>query len=112
MEESLSVLYSRIYVPAAVRREQRKGRARRRLNRLFQGGLYERCRAEDQTRADLLSLEGLGPGESEAIVQAQEMGVPVILTADRRARRFARLHGLRTFGFRDIESSLRTFLQP
>jgi len=107
LERKISLLFSKIYVPMGVKREQVKQRRRRRLANLFRSGIFHRCKAQDQVRVDLLALGKLGQGESEAIVQAQELGIEVILTNDKKAQKMARLHNLTVLSFQDVLQAVR-----
>ncbi len=106
-ERKISLLFSKVYVPMGVKREQVKQRRRRRLANLFRSGIFYRCKAQDQVRVDLLVLGKLGQGESEAIVQAQELGIEVILTNDKKAQKMARLHNLTVLSFQDVLRAVR-----
>jgi len=109
IEEALSVLYSTVYIPGAVKKEQKKHRARSRVNRLLRGKLFRRCSVEDKVAVELLSYENLGAGEAQAIIQAREKGIEVILTNDGKAKKFAKRHGLKAVQIGDIEESLSLY---
>ncbi len=102
LEKRLSVLFSKIYVPMDVKGEQIKQRRRRRLARLFRSGVFHKCSASDQTNVFLLRQQKLGKGESEAIIQAQEMNIEVFLTNDKRAKRIAARYNLGVLSYQDI----------
>lgn len=107
LERKLSLLFSKVYVPMDVKREQVKQRRRRRLANLFRSGIFHRCKARDQVRVDLLVLGKLDRGESEAIVQAQELNIEAILTNDKKAQKMARLHNVTVLSFQDILQAIR-----
>jgi predicted nucleic acid-binding protein len=82
----LSVLFSRVLVPKAVRNELSKLRATRdRLQSIFSTyGFFQRCDGYDQGTVDFLLAERarLGVkdrGEVEAVVQASQFGATVIV---------------------------------
>ena len=94
----LANFFDRVYVPRAVQRElNRKGRFRYRLNRLYSTGLFERCATADVTNVRLLQAE-LDPGESEALIQAQEKQAYAFIGDDRRARLISERMGRRSIG--------------
>lgn len=107
--EKLSLLFTAIYVPMAVKREQKQRRRRYNLRRLFASGLFKRCKVLDEHRVQLLLMgpPKLQPGESEAIVQAQEQNIKVFLTNDQKARKVAEKHGLQAVTFQELEQRLQ-----
>lgn len=107
--EKLSVFFSVIYVPMAVKKEQKKRRRRYNLRRLFDSGLFKRCRVLDESRVQLLQMGSpkLQPGESEAIIQAQEQNINVLLTNERKAMKVAARLGLVTVTFQELEQKLQ-----
>lgn len=91
----LSMLFSKVLVPKAVREELFKRRATKdRLQAIFANYAFlERCDAYDQTAVDILLLEerrGLRQdrGEAEAVVQASQLGAAVVID-DRWGRELA-----------------------
>lgn len=100
LASKLSIFFDRILVPRRVQEEvNRKNRFRRRLNKLFEIGLFERCNCADQTRVRILLLGGkLGPGESEGLVQAQEKGASFFIADETLAREQASRQGLSAIG--------------
>lgn len=107
--EKLSLFFNAVYVPTAVQREQIKHRRRYNLRRLFISGLFKKCKVGDEYRVQLL-LTGspkLQSGESEAIVQAQEQNISVLLTNDRDAIKVARKHGLLAVTFQELKQRLQ-----
>jgi predicted nucleic acid-binding protein len=112
-EYSLAIAFDAILVPDAVRKELKKGQARKRLRRLVKGGLYQPCSAANTSQIDLVKqhISRARPrkdrGESEAIVQAMERNVSVILVEDRKAQTIARRHGLDPMGLQALCKVLR-----
>jgi predicted nucleic acid-binding protein len=107
LETKLTLLFSKIYVPIAVKQEQVKHRRRRRLARMFKSGLFHRCSALDQISVQLLSHGKLGHGESEAIIQAQEKNIEVLLTNDRKAQKTAARFNLRVLSCEGLVESFQ-----
>lgn len=107
--EKLSLLFNAIYVPMAVKGEQKKRRRRYNLKRLFASGLFKRCKVLDEHRVQLLLMGSpkLQLGESEAIIQAQEQNIKAFLTNDQKARKVARKHGLLAVTFQELEHRLQ-----
>ena len=82
----LALYFDRVYVPRNVQIEvNKKHRFRRRLNKLYETGVFLRCNCKDETRFRILAFE-LDPGEAEALVQAQEMQAEYFLVDERKAR--------------------------
>ena len=94
----LSSFFDSVYVPRAVQREvNRGGRFRYRLARLYETGIFLRCRAANDTNVSLLRAE-LDPGEAEAIIQAQEKDAAYFIGDDKRARETASNMGRKVVG--------------
>jgi predicted nucleic acid-binding protein len=126
---SLSVLFSTVLVPKAVREELFKRRATKdRLQAIFADySFLERCDGYDQGAVDLLLLEqsrqgGQDRGEAEAVVQASQFGAAVVID-DRWGRELAerfdldchgtlwvlgQLHDMRLVSPRKVRESVRT----
>ncbi|MFB3827460.1 MAG: hypothetical protein ACE15B_11855 [Bryobacteraceae bacterium] len=92
---SLSVLFSSVLVPKAVREELFRRRATKdRLQAIFADYAFlERCDAYDQGAVDILLLEQRRQrrqdrGEAEAVVQASQFGTAVVID-DRWGRELA-----------------------
>ncbi|HEX4594668.1 MAG TPA: hypothetical protein VH157_10355 [Bryobacteraceae bacterium] len=94
----LSLFFDRVYVARAVQKEvNEKGRFRYRLNKLYRSGFFTKCIAADSYNVQLLHAE-LDEGESEALIQAQEMQALYFIGDDRRARGVAERMGKKTVG--------------
>jgi predicted nucleic acid-binding protein len=90
----LSLYFTAIYVPRRVQEEvNKKFKFRHRLNKLYQTGLFKRCKCADETRVQLLARD-LDPGEAEGLVQAQEKGAHFFIVDERRAREIGERQGL------------------
>lgn len=86
----LSLFFAEVYVPCAVQSEvNQKGRFRYRLNHLYRTSVLTRCLVVNEWDVRLLRPE-LGPGEAEAIIQAQERDSAYFMGDERRARNVAR----------------------
>jgi predicted nucleic acid-binding protein len=95
----LSFYFSRVYVPRRVQEEvNKKHRFRRRLNKLYQMGLFERCACADEIRVELLLAGKLGSGEAEGLVQAQEKQASFFIADEKLARDHAARQGLAAVG--------------
>lgn len=101
---SLSVLFSKVLIPKAVRTELfRRRRTKDRLRRLFANYAFLRqCNEYDQGAADFLLAErallGLKDrGEVEAVVQAAQVGASVLVD-DAWGRKLAKRDGLDCHG--------------
>lgn len=97
MMEKLSILWTEIKIPNAVKAEfTKKGKASimRSLLRKF----FELCKVSDEWRVKWLIKDGLELGEAEVIVQATETEVDEVIIDEKKARRFAEHHGLRVIG--------------
>jgi uncharacterized protein len=112
---SLPVLFDRILVPKAVRKEivdGREGNAST-LQALGEYAIFESCDHFDRslvkwlldTRAHAKAERDLG--EAEAVVQAAQRGAQFVLTEDRLGREWARNHGLEPHGTLWICKELR-----
>ena len=94
----LSLFFDSVYVPRSVQREvNREGRFPYRLARLYETGVFLRCRAANETNVSLLRAE-LDPGEAEAIIQAQEKDAAYFIGDDKRARENASNMGRKVVG--------------
>jgi predicted nucleic acid-binding protein len=100
----LSVLFSKVLVPKAVREELFKRRVTKdRLQSIFANYAFvERCDGYDQGAVDLLLLEqsrqgGQDRGEAEALVQAAQAGAVVVID-DRWGRDLAARYDLDCHG--------------
>jgi len=90
----LAFYFDRIYVPRNVQIEvNKKHRFRRRLNKLYETGVFLKCNCKDETNYRMLALE-LDPGEAEALVQAQERQAEFFLVDERKARAIGSRQGL------------------
>ena len=95
----LSLYFDLIYVPRRVQVEvNKKQRFRYRLNKLYETGLFERCKSADETRVRLLGLDRLGDGEAEGLVQAQEKEARFFIADEVRARAVSEKQGLVAVG--------------
>jgi predicted nucleic acid-binding protein len=94
----LERLFSRVLIPQAVADELRFGEAEG-CHPHFLGAVswIEVRPVKDKAAVDLLMGE-LGPGEAEAIVLAQEMGIDIVLIDEKSGRRIALERGLRPTG--------------
>jgi predicted nucleic acid-binding protein len=100
----LSLLFSEVLVPKAVRRELSKRReTKNRLRWLFEAyAFFQRCDDYDQGTVDFLLAERTREGaedrgEVEAVVQASKFGASVIVD-DRWGQKLATLSDLETHG--------------
>ncbi|MEM4402292.1 MAG: hypothetical protein QW376_07410 [Candidatus Caldarchaeum sp.] len=107
--EKLSLLFSTIYVPMAVKGQLKKHRKRYNLKRLLATGIFKKCTVHDEYSVQSLQQEPpkLDPGESHAIIQAQEKNISVFLTNERKARKVAQRYGLLVITFRELEQALQ-----
>jgi predicted nucleic acid-binding protein len=93
----LTQFFSAVFVPREVQTEvNRKSRFRRRLNKLYSHGFYQRCFVKDPTR--ILTLHFLDSGEAEAITQAQELEATHLVIDEQRARKIGRGMGFQLTG--------------
>jgi len=91
----LALYFDRVYVPRRVQVEvNKKQRFRYRLNKLYETGLFERCKSADETRVRLHGLDRLGDGEAEGLVQAQEKEVRFFIADEVKARAVGEKQGL------------------
>lgn len=100
----LSVIFSKVLIPRAVRRElfRRRTTKDRLLALLREYAFLERCDRYDAITVDLLLLErealgGRDRGEAEAVVQASQVGATVIVD-DRWGRDLASRFELESHG--------------
>lgn len=94
----LSLFFDLVYVPRAVQKEvNRKGRLRYRLSKLYDTGIFFRCFAANEANVSLLRAE-LGPGEAEAIIQAQEKDAEYFIGDEKDARENASNMGRTVIG--------------
>ena len=100
----LSLLFSEVLVPKAVRKDLFKRRGtKNRLQSLFEDyALFQRCNDYDQGAVDFLLAERARKGtkdrgEAEAVVQASQLGA-VVIVDDRWGRRLAAGFDLETHG--------------
>lgn len=94
LAEKLIFYFDRIYVPRQVQAEvNKKGRFRRRLNKLYATQFYERCSCADEVRVSLLRHD-LDGGEAEGLVQAQEKQARFFIVDEAKARGFGERQGL------------------
>ena len=94
----LSLFFNLVYVPRTVQKEvNRKQRFRYQLARLYETGIFLRCRAANETNVGLLQAE-LHPGEAEAIIQAQEKDAAYFIGDEKRARETASNMGRKVIG--------------
>lgn len=99
LASKLSLYFVKVYVPRRVQEEvNKKSRFRRRLNKLYNAGLFQRCSCADETRVQLLTAGKLGAGEAEGLVQAQERGVAYFIADEKLAREIAARQGLTSVG--------------
>jgi predicted nucleic acid-binding protein len=101
---NLSLIFSAVLVPVAVRKELTARPERTPwLEALFaQYAFFERCNEYDQGAVDLLLIEwhrtgDRDRGEAEAVMQASQLGVGVIVD-DKRGRNLARKLSLEVYG--------------
>jgi predicted nucleic acid-binding protein len=89
-----------IFVPRTVHQEvNRKQRFRHRLRKLYEGGVFRRCRSADEANVTmLLADEQLDGGEAEGIVQAQEQQAGYFICDEKRAREIASKYRLTLVG--------------
>jgi predicted nucleic acid-binding protein len=103
---ALSVQFERVLVPVKVRSELRQGGERNEaaLKALVDYSLFENCDDYDPALVRLLldsrslSREGRDEGEAEAVVQASQRGVKLVLTDDALGRKWAATHSLDCHG--------------
>jgi predicted nucleic acid-binding protein len=106
LAKELALYFDLIFVPSAVQREVNcKGRFRYRLLKLYQTGLFQRCRCADPYSVELLQTE-LDEGEAEALVQAQERNARYFIGDEKRAREIGGKYGLKAVGTVRILSRL------
>lgn len=96
----LRQLYGIVIVPEAVFREVViDGAGRAGANEVAAAGWIQRQSVQNQNAVPrLMNVIGLGEGESEAIILAQETGADLLLLDDSKARRFARQQHLTITG--------------
>jgi hypothetical protein len=103
----LPSLYSVVHIPKYVLEEaRRKGRSKRRLQEVLNdyGPLLKVCEVGSPYEVQILSDKRLKPkrridrGEAEAIVQARERGIPLVMIDDRQGRAAAERHSLNVIG--------------
>lgn len=114
--DQVSLLFHRIHVPAAVRRDiRRKHRAQRgTIGALLEDkrGLYRPCNVRNRVRvALLLPVERPRPrvheGEAEAVIQASEIGATMVICDDPDGRKWAKGHALECHGTLWVLEQLR-----
>jgi predicted nucleic acid-binding protein len=94
----LSRFFDIVYVPREVHEEvNKKSKFRKRLNKLYQTGRFQRCMAADETNVRLL-MDQLDEGEAEALVQAKEKAAGFFIGDEKRAREIGRLKGFKPVG--------------
>jgi predicted nucleic acid-binding protein len=99
LASKLSLYFDVIYVPRRVQEEvNKKARFRRRLNKLYVGGIFQRCACADEYRVRILTSDRLDAGEAEGLVQAQEKGARFFIADERRARATCERQGLTPVG--------------
>ena len=99
LASKLSRYFTVIYVPRRVQEEvNKKYRFRRRLNKLYRTGFFQRCACADEGRVRLLTLGELDGGEAEGLVQAQEKRAQFFIVDERRARALGERQGLTPIG--------------
>ena len=92
LQDVLPVLFGRVLIPAAVRRELEAQTAPEPIRRWMAAGApWLETRAVSDPSVD---LEQLGAGEREAIRLAEETETAVVLLDEKKARRIARDRGL------------------
>lgn len=112
--DKVSMLFHRIHIPGAVKREiSRKRLAQRhKIAALLRAsGLFQRCQVGNSLRIDLLVPRKLGKpyahrGEAEAVIQAWELEAWVIVD-DPLGRKWAQGHSLKYHGTVWILEQLR-----
>jgi len=89
-----------IFVPRTVHQEvNRKQRFRHRLRKLYDGGVFQRCRSADDANVLMLRADKrLDGGEAEGIVQAQERQAGYFICDEKRAREIASNYRLTLVG--------------
>ena len=103
---SLSVCFERVFVPSTVRLELREGGERNHaaLTALAEYSLFEDC---EEFNAELVRLlletrvnlsQGRDEGEAEAVVQASQRGVSMVLVDDALGRKWASSHSIECHG--------------
>jgi predicted nucleic acid-binding protein len=103
---AISVQFDRVLVPSKVRSELEGGgeRNRRALAALADYAIFEECSDFSPELVQLLldtreSLKiGRDRGEAEAVVQASQRRVSMVLSDDRQGRKWAGLHSLECHG--------------
>jgi predicted nucleic acid-binding protein len=91
----LSQFFDVVLVPAFVEEEVcRKHRFRYRLRSLYNSRVFSKCRTVNEWNRQLLLYEkGIHPGEADAIAQAQEQEISVLILDETAARRSAEKKG-------------------
>jgi predicted nucleic acid-binding protein len=112
----MAFLFDEIHIPRRVREEFRKRPQSRRLLTRLRTELapYKYCNQADEISVKLL-LAGdsmkkkprQDEGEAEAIIQASQIGAPVVILDEKRARRWALARGLQCHGTLWILDQLR-----
>jgi predicted nucleic acid-binding protein len=98
LASKLAFYFDVVYVPRNVQIEfNRKHRSRYRLNKLFEAGVFKKCRGRDEVNFQILS-EQLDAGEAEGLIQAQERGAEFFLADERQARAIGIRQGLILYG--------------
>jgi len=94
LASKLSLYFDSVLVPRRVHEEvSKKSKFRRRLNKLYRTGFFQRCVAAEKMRV-LLLRHDLDWGEAEGLVQAQENGAQFFIADERRARQIGQRRGL------------------
>jgi predicted nucleic acid-binding protein len=112
----VTLIFDQIHIPRRVREEYAKKPGSRRQLAHLRDELapYRYCNIADEVSVRLLLAEEAvkkkprqDEGEAEAIVQASQIGAPVVIVDDKRARRWAEARGLRCHGTLWILERLR-----
>lgn len=102
-----TLLFDQIHIPRRVREEYtKKRRSRAALERLREDlAPYRYCNVADEVSVKMLLAEEAvrrtpraDEGEAEAIVQASQIGAPVVIVDEKRARKWAQSRGLQCRG--------------
>lgn len=98
--QQLELLYKKIHIPFQVLEEvSRKGRSRYQLNNLMKRTTFQKCIVIKKEQVELLQADKkLDSGEAQAIVQAKEKGVNILLIDEKKARRIAQGYEIKVIG--------------
>jgi predicted nucleic acid-binding protein len=105
---AVSHFFQLVLIPSSVHNEVKdKHRFRRKLKKLYDTGLYQKCVVADPVSVELLLKEsGIQRGEAEALAQAQEHSVGFLIMDEKRARQIAGRRGVKPIGTARIVARL------